>query len=370
MSTVAILGGGQLARMLALAGHPLGIRCRVLDPAQDCPAQGVAEVITADWLDAGALDRLAEGAVVATLEREHLPMRAVHGLAARVPMRPPPAALEQLQNRADQRRFLARLGLAQPAVALPTNAEEYQRAIADLGLPVIVKTTLGGFDARGQRRVTTPAQAELAWTELSAGGVVIERLVPFDEELAVLAVRSGSGQIAFWPLVSTHQVDGMLALAMPHPQGYRWQAAAEDIARRIAEALEYVGVICVELFRVGDQLLVNEVAPRVHNSGHWTIEGAACSQFENHLRAILGLPLGSTALRGASAIINLIGTLPSPSAVLAIPGVHWHDYGKPPRPRRKIGHLTITAADALQLDERLGCLRDLGITIPDGATSP
>lgn len=368
MSTVAILGGGQLARMLALAGHPLGIHCRVLDPAPDCPATGVATVIAADWLDARAWDQVAKGAVVATLEREHLPMDAVHGLASRVPMRPQPLALEQLQNRADQRRFLSRLGLTQPDVVLPADEHEYRRGIADLGLPVIVKSTLGGFDARGQQRVATNEQAELAWTSLSAGGLVIERFVPFDEELAVLAVRSTNGQMAFWPLVSTRQVDGMLALARPHPHGQRWQAAAEAIARSVAEALEYVGVLCVELFRVGDRLLVNEVAPRVHNSGHWTIEGAECSQFENHLRAIVGLPLGSTALRGASAIINLIGVLPSPSALLAIPGVHWHDYGKQPRPRRKIGHLTVTADDAEQLDQRLARLRALGLSIPDGVT--
>lgn len=364
MTTVAILGGGQLARMLAIAGHPLGVQCRILDPVANCPAAPMTEAIHATWDDRNALSRLAAGATVATFEREHLPMSTVLELARLVPLRPGAQTLASLQHRGDQRRFLAKLGLEQPGLAFPTDAAQYQDALTTLGLPVVVKSARDGYDGHGQRVVRNADEAALAWAALSSADVVVERFVPFDEELALLAVRGSDGAFAAWPLVRTHQVGGVLAMAAPLLQAGDMQAKAEAITRRIAEALDYIGVLCVEFFRVDERLLINEVAPRVHNSGHWTIEGAECSQFENHLRAILGLPLGSTALRGASAVVNLLGTLPDRASALNIPGVHWHDYGKRPRTGRKIGHLTVTAPSADELDDRLERLRSGGISIP------
>ncbi|MBA3699541.1 MAG: 5-(carboxyamino)imidazole ribonucleotide synthase [Planctomycetes bacterium] len=369
MTTVAILGGGQLARMLAIAGHRLGVQCRTLDPEAESSASPVAESIHAPWNDHRAVGRLAAGATVATFEREHLPLSTVTELAQLVPLRPGPEALQCLQHRGDQRRFLARLGLEQPKVAFPTDENSYRRALADMGLPVVVKSARDGYDGRGQCVVRSAADAAWAWTELSASDLVVERFVPFDEELALVAVRGSNGEFSAWPLVRTYQVDGVLAMASPMSAAGALQVQAEAITRRIADALGYIGVLCVEFFRVGERLLINEVAPRVHNSGHWTIEGAECSQFENHLRAILGWPLGSTALRGASAVVNLIGAMPERARALRVPGVHWHDYGKRPRPGRKVGHLTITAPSADELDERLGRLRSGGISIPAHMTS-
>ncbi len=369
MTTVAILGGGQLARMLAIAGHHLGVRCRVLDTEAECPASPVAEAIHAPWDDLRAVGRLAAGATVATFEREHLPLPTVRELARIVPLRPGPEALRCIQHRGDQRRFLTSLGLEQPAVAFPTDENGFKKALSDLGLPVVVKSARDGYDGRGQRVVRSAADAQRAWTELSAFDVVVEKFVTFDEEVALVAVRGSNGAFSAWPLIRTHQVDGVLAMASPMPDAGSLQAQAEAITRCIAEALDYVGVLCVEFFRVGERLLINEVAPRVHNSGHWTIEGAECSQFENHLRAILGWPLGSTALRGVSAVVNLIGAIPDRTQALGISGVHWHDYGKRPRPGRKVGHLTITAPSADELDERLERLRSGGIAIPANLTS-
>lgn len=369
MTTVAILGGGQLARMLAVAGHQLGVRCRTLDPEAESPASPVAETLHAPWDDYQAVGKLAAGATVATIEREHLPLSTVRELARHIPLRPGPEALRCLQHRGDQRRFLASLGLEQPAVAFPTDENGFHRALADLGLPVVVKSARDGYDGRGQYVVRSAADAAQAWTALSASDLVIERFVPFDAELALVAVRGSNGAFSAWPLVRTYQVDGVLAMASPMPDAGALQAQAEAITRRVADALDYVGVLCVEFFRVGERLLINEVAPRVHNSGHWTIEGAECSQFENHLRAILGWPLGSTALRGVSAVVNLIGAMPERTPALSIPGVHWHDYGKRPRPGRKVGHLTITASSANELDERLERLRSGGISIPANLTS-
>lgn len=370
MTTVGIVGGGQLARMLALAGLPLGIRCRVLEPAAECPAAAVAEWVRAELSDVAALRRLADGADVLTYEREHLPVPALREVTGSAPLRPSADGLWTLQHRARQRRWLAELGIAQPRFAPATDEASYGIALATVGLPAVVKSSVGGFDGRGQRVVRDQGAAAGAIADLRTADVVVEAFVPFDEEVALVAVRGIDGGFTAWPLVRTVQVDGALGFAAPHPEPSRWQPRAEAAARRIAEGLGHVGVLCVEFFVVGDELLVNEIAPRVHNSGHWTIEASECSQFENHLRAVLGWPLGSTRSRGAWAFVNVLGELPDRALALRVEGLHWHEYGKQPKPRRKIGHLTITAPSDAELQRRLTLLAESGLALPSMMTVP
>jgi 5-(carboxyamino)imidazole ribonucleotide synthase len=226
----------------------------------------------------------------------------------------------------------------------------------------VLKTRRGGYDGKGQHVLREAADLDVAWTELGdAGPLILETLVPFDRELSVIAVRGLDGEVACWPLVENRHELGILRLSRAPASGVddALQARAEQLASRLLDDLEHVGVLTVELFQVGDTLLANEIAPRVHNSGHWTIEGAVTSQFENHLRAILGWPLGDTAARGPSVMLNCIGLLPDRDAILAVPGAHFHDYGKAPRTGRKVGHVTVTATSDDELDERLRALAAL-----------
>ncbi len=237
----------------------------------------------------------------------------------------------------------------------------------ELGLPAVLKTRRGGYDGKGQATLHEPGDVERAWSELGDVPLVLESHVPFDRELSVLAVRGRDGATACWPLVENHHADGVLRRSFAPAPGVTepLQATAEQLVGKLLDELEYVGILAVELFDVHGELLVNELAPRVHNSGHWTIEGAVTSQFENHLRAILGWPLGSTAAIGVNAMVNCVGALPDPEPVLAIPGAHFHDYAKAPRPGRKVGHVTITAADADELRARVVRLAGLpGVDVP------
>ena len=317
MTVVGVIGGGQLGRMLALAGIPLGLSFRFLDPAPDASAGEIGELLVGAYDDPALLDRLADGAAAVTYEFENVPV----GAAQRVGAVPAAAALEASQDRLVEKRLFRRLGI--PTARIDDEVEAF---------PAILKTRRLGYDGKGQRLLSGP------WTGAVPGHVLEER-VPFDRELSLLAVRGRNGETRFWPLVENVHEDGILrssrAPALDAPQ-----AAAEEYGRRLLDQLGYVGVLALELFEVGGRLLANELAPRVHNSGHWTIEGAATSQFENHLRAILGLPLGSTASRPA-LLRNLIGTAPAAHAVLAVPGAHLHLYGKQPRPGRKLGHVTL-----------------------------
>lgn len=339
-ATVGILGGGQLGRMLALAGVPLGVRTVVVEPAGDPPAGAVAEVLAAPYDDPAALESLARRCDVVTVELEGVPVDALAWLAERVPVHPGPQAVAVAQDRlAEKRRFRA-LGI---------DTAPFDEAVAG---EVLVKARRGGFDGRGQRRVSGVDEIARATAELG-GDVIVEGIVAFERELAVLAARGRGGELAAWPVVGTVQVDGILRTA--RPSGRR-QGEAEAIVRTLADALDYVGVLAVELFDTAAGLVANEWAPRVHNSGHWTIEGAVTSQFEQHLRAILGWPLGDPSPVGASAMVNLLGEAPDPAAVLAVPGAHLHLYAKAPRPGRKLGHVTVTAPDPATLDHRLAAL--------------
>lgn len=358
---VGVLGGGQLGRMLALAGYPLGLRCRFLDPAADAPAGHLAEHITGDYGNPETLERFAAGVDVVTYEFENVPVDAARALARHAPVIPPPEALEVAQDRLSEKTLFARLGIPTAPFEPVETREELDAALQRTGLPAVLKTRRLGYDGKGQVVLREPADAGPAWESLGSVPLILEGFVQFERELSVLAVRGRSGETAYYPLVHNEHQEGILRVSIAPVQDLspEVQAQAEGYARRVLEALGYVGVLAIELFGIGDALLANEMAPRVHNSGHWTIEGAETSQFENHLRAVAGLPLGAITPRGHSAMLNIIGAPPDSAAVLRVPGAHLHLYGKAPRPGRKLGHVTLRADDPLTLAARLHRLRDI-----------
>ncbi len=362
MSVVGILGGGQLARMLALAGHPLGVRCLVLDPSPEACAGAVAELLPCSFDDPDALDRLAQEAEVVTYEFENVPTAAARELERRgVLVLPPLQALETASDRLREKELVAALGGAVPRFVAVSEPKALMQAIEEVGFPAVLKTRRLGYDGKGQVRVDTGEDALRGWVQLGSVPCLYEAWVPFRRELAQLAVRGRNGDVAFYPLVETRQRNGMLyALLAPAPAiSSEVAQAARELARKVAESLNFVGVLALELFETEDGLVFNELAPRVHNSGHWTIEGAATSQFENHLRAVLGWPLGETALRTPCALRNLIGQVPAREPVLALSNVHLHLYGKAPRPGRKVGHVTLLAGSEAALEGRLAELEGL-----------
>jgi 5-(carboxyamino)imidazole ribonucleotide synthase len=340
---IGILGGGQLGRMLALAGYPLGLRFRFLDPSPAAPAGHLAELVVGGYDDRPTLDAFAAGLDVVTYEFESVPATAVRHLAERLPVYPPPAALEAAQERLREKTCFRDLGIPTAPFATVDGRADLETALARIGLPAVLKTRRFGYDGKGQQVVRTPADAAHAFAALAGVPLILEGFIPFRRELSILAVRGRGGATAFYPLVENHHQGGILRLSLaPAPDlAAGLQALAEDYARRVLEALDYVGVLAIEFFEHEGRLLANEMAPRVHNSGHWTIEGAATSQFANHLRAVAGWPLGETAAAGRSALVNLIGAVPPTEAVLAVPGAHLHLYGKAPAPGRKLGHVTL-----------------------------
>ena len=369
--TIGILGGGQLGYMLALAGYPLGLHFRFLDPSPEAPVGRIATRITAQFTDRSALKKFAAGLELVTYEFENVPVETARFLAECVPVLPPPAALEAAQDRLNEKRLFQRLGIATTEFAAVAGREALDGAVQQIGLPAILKTCRMGYDGKGQwilrsAEDVSRAEGELPATDAAAqkhkgtdgaeqAPFVLERLVPFARELSVLAVRGRTGETAVYPLVENHHRAGILRLSLaPAPQlDPAIQQTAEDAARRVFDALQYVGVLAIEFFENEGRLLANEMAPRVHNSGHWTIEGAVTSQFENHLRAVVGLPLGSTQAIGCSAMLNLIGELPDSAEVLAVRNAHLHLYGKSARAGRKLGHVTLIASSPEQLASRL-----------------
>jgi len=342
MTTVGVLGAGQLGRMLALAGYPLGLRFRFLDPAADAPAGQLAEHLRAEPDHPDCLDAFCDGVSVVTYEFENVPVELARSIARRVPVYPPPAALEASQDRLTEKTLFRELGL-EPAPFRPVDSrDDLARAAADLGYPCILKTRRLGYDGKGQHRLDGPDDLDPAWDSHGTVPLILEGFVRFQRELSILAVRGRAGEVACYPLVENHHGGGILRRTIaPAPDlNPGLQADAEDLARRVLERLDYVGVLAIEFFECDGRLIANEMAPRVHNSGHWSIEGAECGQFENHLRAVLGWPLGSVAVSRPCEMFNLIGVLPPLEPLLALPGVHLHLYGKAPRPGRKLGHVT------------------------------
>jgi 5-(carboxyamino)imidazole ribonucleotide synthase len=344
---IGVLGGGQLGRMIALAGYPLGARFRHLGSAQDTSAGEVAEQVTAAFEDTEALLRFADGVDVVTYESENVPLEAARFLAEHCNVKPPINALEISQDRLNEKLAFAELGIPTAPYAEVNSFEELAAAAARINYPAVLKTRRMGYDGKGQFVLRRPDELQMAWQRLGASGLILEGLVPFDRELSIIAVR-GKKETSFYPLIENEHADGILRASFaPAPDTHTGlQSIAEEYAARVLDSMNYVGVLAIELFQVGAQLIANEMAPRVHNSGHWTIEGAETSQFENHVRAILGHPLGNVSPIGHSAMINLIGYVPPIHEILRHREAHLHLYGKHVRPGRKLGHITVRGDDA------------------------
>jgi 5-(carboxyamino)imidazole ribonucleotide synthase len=337
---IGIIGAGQLGRMMALSGVPLGMRFTMYDQARDAPGSAVAPVMTGAFDDLQALRRFARAVDIVTFDWENIPVASVRAIADIVPVWPPPRALAIGQDRISEKKLFGRLGIPVTEHAAVNSLRGLQRAVATLGTPGLLKSRRLGYDGKGQVLLRRPAETAAAWKQIAGTALVYERFVPFEREVSLVAARDRGGRIVCYPLAENVHVGGILAeTRAPFPDA-RLQQAAERQVRRLLRTLNYVGVACVEFFVEHGRLIANEMAPRVHNSGHWTIEGAETSQFENHLRAIAGLPLGSTRARGHAVMRNLIGEMPPAHEVLRLAGVHWHDYGKSQRPGRKLGHLT------------------------------
>ncbi|MFN7136185.1 MAG: 5-(carboxyamino)imidazole ribonucleotide synthase [Thermomonas sp.] len=354
MTTVGILGGGQLARMMALAGAPLGLRFLVLDTASDACAGQFAPMVVGDYTDRAALEEFASRIDVATFDFENVPAESAQWLTGKVPVFPNPRALATAQDRLAEKTLFRALGIPVPPFADVPDRAALDTAVAALGTPCILKTRRLGYDGKGQFRIKTPADVEAAWDALGAQvekvGLILEGFVAFQRELSVVAVRGRDGEFRAWPLTENWHVDGVLSASLaPAPVDDALRDTALSHARKLAEALDYVGVFALELFCRDGELLANEMAPRVHNSGHWTIEGSETSQFQNHLRAVLGLPLGDTRMVGHTCMLNWIGAMPDAAPVLREAGGHWHDYGKQPRAGRKVGHATLRAEHPAEL---------------------
>lgn len=345
---VGVLGGGQLGRMLALAGYPLGLDFRFFDPNAGAPVGQIGQLVAAGYDDRAALDRFLSGLDIATYEFESIPLSTVRFVAERVRTHPSITALQTAQDRLLEKEMFRELGIPTPDFVPIDSLDDLRAAATRLGFPLVLKTRRLGYDGKGQVVMRDAKSLESSWAALAGQPLIVERLVPFDHELSVIGVRDDSGRDAFYPPIENYHREGILRTSLA-PGPHISPAAAAlgvDYCRRLMARLDYVGVIALELFSVDGALVANEMAPRVHNSGHWTIEGADTSQFENHLRAILSMPLGSTAARGRSAMVNIIGRIPERDAVLAVEGAHLHLYGKAPTERRKLGHVTLVRESA------------------------
>jgi 5-(carboxyamino)imidazole ribonucleotide synthase len=345
---VGVLGGGQLGRMLALAGYRLGIEFRFFDPNSGAPVGQLGELIAAPYDDEKALARFVDGLDVATFEFENVPLDAARFVSERVKLYPPIRSLEVAQHRLREKEFFSKLGIPTPKYAEANSLGELERALISVGLPAVVKTVTMGYDGKGQAVVRERQGAAAAWEAIGRRPAIVEELVAFDRELSVIGARDTDGREVYYPLIENEHHDGILRVsrAPVHDVSLQFRAAAEDYVRRILQELDYIGILAVEFFQRGSELLANEIAPRVHNSGHWTIEGARTSQFENHLRAILSLPLGEADATAEAAMVNLIGEIPPLGELLSIPGAHVHLYGKAATERRKVGHVTLVGESA------------------------
>ena len=355
---IGVLGGGQLARMLALAGHTLGLKFIVLDPGSGVCSASVAEQLQGEYYDETLLAELAERADVVTYEFENVPAAAVEFLADKVAVYPPPQALAIAQDRLNEKNLFRELGIATPNFVAVDSLAELEQAMEHVAWPAVLKTRREGYDGKGQAVLRRPEDLAPAWQALAGVPAIVEAFVPFEREVSIIAVRSKTGEMVCYPLTENTHRDGILRLSIARPDD-AMQAKAVEYAERLLARLDYVGVLALELFQAGDQLLANEFAPRVHNSGHWTQDGAETCQFENHLRAILGLPLGATDTVGHVAMVNLIGEIPASEAVLLNRHAHLHLYDKAPRPGRKVGHINLRARTQQEMEAGLVPLRQL-----------
>lgn len=354
---IGILGGGQLARMMAQAGSSLGLNFMFLSPDKNACAAPFGTHLCALYDDEPALKQLAEWADIVTYEFENIPLYALESLQQKVSLHPSSSVLAVARDRLIEKRRFSSLGIPTARFFPVENLEDLTRAVKDIGLPAILKTRTQGYDGKGQAWLRKETDIATAWEQLDNSPCIVETIVPFKRELSIIAARDQKNEMAFYPISENHHRDGILRLAISRLND-ELQAQANATIKKVMDDFNYVGVMALELFQVNDQLYANEFAPRVHNSGHWTIEGALTSQFENHLKAICGLPLGKTTSEQPTAMVNLIGRLPEENKIRAVPGATPHFYGKADRPGRKVGHITLTGDDCTieEFDQRLATL--------------
>jgi 5-(carboxyamino)imidazole ribonucleotide synthase len=339
---IGVLGAGQLGRMLALAGYPLA-KDFVFYDMSGKPSAGIGETIVDP--KGTQLDDFLNKVDRVTYEFEHLPVEVAEKLAEHKPVHPCPRALEVCQNREAEKTLFGRLGIPTPQWQVADSAESLKAAAEELGCPVVAKSITEGYDGKGQAVLKSPEEAEQAWASIGHPRVIVEKFVNFTREVSIIAVRAEDGELAFYPMAENTHHEGILRYSIaPAPDLQpHIQADAEEYIKSLLNELNYVGVLTLELFETPEGLMANEMAPRVHNSGHWTIEGAMTSQFENHIRAVSGHPLGNVAARGVSCMINIIGEHGDIERILELPYAHVHLYNKGERPGRKLGHVNILA---------------------------
>ena len=373
ISTIGILGAGQLARMMAQAGQTMGLKFVFLDPAEDACASEYGEHICAAWDDRVALEKLGKSCDLVTFDFENVPESSASLIESLCPVYPPPRALYKSQDRLREKTMMQELDIPVAPFRAVSSRPDLVAAVEEIGLPCVLKTRRFGYDGKGQMVLRFQEDMERAWQALGDSDLICEGFVPFDVECSIIAARGKAGETVFWPLTRNLHRDGILSISIAPVFDTELQARAEELINGLLDHLDYTGVMTLELFLKDGELLANEFAPRVHNSGHWTIDGAVTSQFENHLRAVCGLPLGKTANIAHALMFNLLGQMPEDKTQDALKldqmaGVHWHDYRKAPRAGRKIGHVTVTAdserkleALASQLAGRLGVAAELDL---------
>ena len=355
---IGILGAGQLARMLAEAGIPAGLEFVFLDPAESPSAAQLGRHWCAPWQDQTAQQALAECDRV-TCDFENVPSEVLAGLAEKTVVRPSAPAFEVAQDRLNEKQRFEALGLDTPGYRAVNSRPELMAAVEALGLPAVLKTRRLGYDGKGQFVIQQFEDLELAWQQLSGHALILEQWIDFDHECAITGVRAADGEVRCYPLSMTYHQGGILRFALAGTSDSALQAQAESAIAHLLEDLNYIGCMTLELFVLEGRIVANECAPRVHNSAHWTIEGAVCSQFENHLRAVCDWPLGDPSGRGRALMVNFIGQMPNRHDWLKVPGLSWHDYNKTARAGRKVGHATLVADDAEGWRERLQQLQAL-----------
>lgn len=349
---IGILGGGQLARMLALSGYPLGFSFTILDPAADACAAPISQHLHGNYDDLQLLQQLADSCDVVTYEFENVPAASVEFLRQRVTVYPPPYALATAQDRLLEKQMFGRLAIDTAPFVAVESLDELILAMETIGYPAILKTRTHGYDGKGQVRIYNSKDLADAWQQIAGVTAIVEAFVPFDREISIIAARNQQGDTVCYPVTENHHEHGILRLSLHKDNDSIWQLAQNHVQKLLQE-LDYVGTIALELFQQGEKLLANEFAPRVHNSGHWTMEGSATSQFANHIRAISGLPLGSSSSHPFTAMVNCIGAMPTNSDILKLDGSYLHDYGKQPREGRKVGHINLLANDSQQLQQQI-----------------
>ena len=350
---VGIVGAGQLGRMLALAGYPLGLQCVFLDKSADAPGGQVSKILIGAFSDPEKLAQLAAQVDLLTYDVENVPVEALGDIPKHKTFLPPVTALATGQDRLLEKTLFRTLRIPTAKFRAVHGMPDLEQAIQEIGYPAVLKTRRLGYDGRGQRVIYSSAELGSACNALGGVEMILEEFIGFEREVSVIGVRNRRGDTAFYPIVENVHSDGILRYSIAPCADGKLQKPAENYARRMMRHFDYVGVLTIEFFVKQGRLIANETAPRVHNSGHWTIEGAVTSQFENHLRAILGLPLGDTSARGCAAMVNFIGSMPPMESVLEISGAHYHDYGKQPRPGRKLGHATLVCDTRRELMSRL-----------------